>query len=397
MTAVVRKVSIALGLVTALAAFSCRRTPLDQKGARDAGRPSISDAGRGEPLQGEVRSGDPADATDAPADRPDGGVCAFDTTYNFTSTGGLGVYRDSFSLSPAATYVHYRNPEGLPGVPRSCSPAIPTCDSPAIDAADLTAALADPDVQEAFTRSLGAGTFPFYGEDQRGGDGPAWQVTRAGGGGFLMGAPCPTSSTRPCTAIPPGMTRLVQLLIAFDQQQMTDPSCAFNSLGDASVDGAPAMCFLDATYRYGYDGGRIAWRDTVILSPPTSFLLLHQPVTTMPPDMQCMPLLPMCDGPAIDLADVMAALADPEVQQVLIRSKGAATLPLYGVDPRPSDGQIFQLTTDLGGGFLVGTPCPPGPGTFCVGIPEGLARLVSVLDALERQQLADPTCASLFH
>lgn len=155
-------------------------------------------------------------------------VCAFDTSYSFTSVGGLAPYRDAFTLSPAASYTHYRVPEALPGTAMSCSPAIPTCGGGAIDAADLTAALADPDVQQAFTLSLGAGTYPFYGEDQRGGDGPAWQLTRGGGGGgFLVGAPCPATSTRPCLPIPPGMTRLVTLLSAFDQQQMADPSCAF--------------------------------------------------------------------------------------------------------------------------------------------------------------------------
>lgn len=112
----------------------------------------------------------------------------------------------------------------------------------------------------------------------------------------------------------------------------------------------------------------------------------------MPPDMQCMPVLPMCDGPAVDVADVMAALADAEVQQVLQRSLGAVTVPLYGVDPRPSDGQIFLLTTNLGGAFMVGTPCVPGSGTTCQEIPPGLARLVSVLVALDQQQLADPSC-----
>jgi hypothetical protein len=89
------------------------------------------------------------------------------------------------------------------------------------------AALTDPDVQAAFERSKGAGTIPFYGEDQRGGDGPASQITRGGGGGFLVGGPCRTNSTRPCMEIPAAMQQLVVLLWKFDQQQLSDPSCVF--------------------------------------------------------------------------------------------------------------------------------------------------------------------------
>jgi hypothetical protein len=69
-------------------------------------------------------------------------------------------------------------------------------------------------------------TLPFYGEDQRGGDGAASQITRDGGGGFLVGADCPAATTRPCTPIPPGMIRLLLLLRDLDQQQLADPSCA---------------------------------------------------------------------------------------------------------------------------------------------------------------------------
>jgi hypothetical protein len=155
------------------------------------------------------------------------------------------------------------------------------------------------------------------------------------------------------------------------------------------------VCALDSTYRYGHDGGRVAFRDTVVLAAPASFTHLRDPVATMPASLSCAPPFPICDGAAIDVADVMAALADPDVQLALLRSKGAVTLPFYGVDPRPVDGQAFQLTHDGGGGFLVGGPCPPGSSSTCMEIPAGVSRLVSVLTALDQQQLADPSCATL--
>jgi hypothetical protein len=151
--------------------------------------------------------------------------CALAATYRVTTTGGLGAFRDSTVLAPPASYVRVRKPEALPVPEMSCAPAFPGCGGPALDVADVVAALADPDVQEGFARSAGATSLPFYGEDHRAGDGPAFQITRDGGGGFLVGADCPSAPLRPCTPIPPGMIRLLLLLSDLDQQQLADPSC----------------------------------------------------------------------------------------------------------------------------------------------------------------------------
>jgi hypothetical protein len=189
----------------------------DGTGSAEATRIDVNDVAIEPPCAGDVCP-------------PCGGRCTFDAGYHFTTAGGLGAYRDAFALSPPASYVHTRSPEAVPYPEVSCAPAIPVCGGAAIDVADVMAAFADPDVRDALARSMGAGTLPFYGEDQRGGDGPAVQITRDGGGGFLVGAACPTSSTRPCMEIPPGMQRLVGVLRSFDQQQMADPSCAFPRL-----------------------------------------------------------------------------------------------------------------------------------------------------------------------
>ena len=155
------------------------------------------------------------------------GACQLDATYRFTTNGGLGAYRDATVLSPPASYVYQRKPEGLPVPERSCAPALPACGSAALDAGDVMAAFADPDVKQAFAQSLGVAPLPFYGVDYRGGDGAADQITRDGGGGFLIGGPCPAASTAPCTPIPLGLSRLVSTLRALDQQQLADPTCAF--------------------------------------------------------------------------------------------------------------------------------------------------------------------------
>ena len=156
------------------------------------------------------------------------------------------------------------------------------------------------------------------------------------------------------------------------------------------------VCSLDVSYRYGYVGGLVQSHDTVTLTPPASFNHLRSSMSTMPADMSCAPPFPSCGAAAIDVGDVMAAILDPEVQQALVTSQGAGTTPFYGVDARPSDGQAFAIERNVGGGFLVGGPCPAGASpSSCMPIPAGLSRLVSVLTALDQQQLADPSCAAL--
>jgi hypothetical protein len=158
---------------------------------------------------------------------PCGGTCTFNATYRFTTNGGNALFRDTLILAPPASYMHVRDPVTTMPASTSCAPALPVCGGAAIDASDLAAAFADPEVQDALTRSTGAATWPFYGQDQRSADAPARLLTRDGGGGFLIGAPCPAGApTSTCMPIPAGLGRLVSLLSALDQQQLADASCA---------------------------------------------------------------------------------------------------------------------------------------------------------------------------
>jgi hypothetical protein len=159
---------------------------------------------------------------------PCGATCQLDATYRFTTIGGLAAYRDATILAPPASYTHVRKPEAVMGTEMSCAPAFAACGGASVDVADVMAAVSDPDVRDAFTRSMGAATLPFYGVDDRGADGPASQITRDGGGGFLIGRPCPDAPIGSCTPIPPGLSRLLSTLVALDQQQIADPSCDFS-------------------------------------------------------------------------------------------------------------------------------------------------------------------------
>lgn len=154
-----------------------------------------------------------------------GDVCQLDAIYSFTTSGGLTLRRDTTILSPPAGFSYLRMAELGTAVVQICAADLPACGSAAIDAADVMAAFTDPDVQRAFAPTA-SGMPPFYGEDQRPADGTAFEFQRMGDGTFFVGAACPAAPAQPCTPIPPGVTRLLSLMTALNQQQLADPSCA---------------------------------------------------------------------------------------------------------------------------------------------------------------------------
>ena len=116
------------------------------------------------------------------------------------------------------TYRYERIPTGPTAEPTTCAPALPACDTPnAIDLADIKRDSADPDVQAA----LSLKTPPLYGRDLRPNDGSIFALTASTGGGFLVGAACP-ATTSSCIGIPAGIAKLVLDLRALDEQQLMD-------------------------------------------------------------------------------------------------------------------------------------------------------------------------------
>ena len=67
---------------------------------------------------------------------------------------------------------------------------------------------------------------------------------------------------------------------------------------------------------------------------------------------------------------------------------------LYGYDPRPADGTVFEINAD-GARLLVGAPCRAGMTTGCLNAPVGVQRLVDVLTALRDQELLRPACMAV--
>lgn len=157
--------------------------------------------------------------------------------------------------------------------------------------------------------------------------------------------------------------------------------------------GPSVNCVLNATYVFGQTGGHVRYEDAVTLTPPSTYQHLRRTNSGTTADISCSPSLPTChDAAALDVADVLRDIADPDVQRAL----EAATPPLYGSDPRPIDGSIFSFLRADGRGFLAGGACgSTGSGVSCIAVPAGVARLVTNLRALDLQQLNDATCAPL--
>jgi hypothetical protein len=158
-------------------------------------------------------------------------------------------------------------------------------------------------------------------------------------------------------------------------------------------EGAP--CDLDAGYAYAFEGGLAPWYDRTELTPPAAYTLLrsYNPQVQARPSVSCKPPVPRCWAGVDDVvttADVARALAAPDVVQAFAQP----TMLVHGYDERANDGAALVLRRADGRGFIVGAPC--GEGRPCARpLTAGLAALRSLLQRLDRQQLAEPACQAL--
>lgn len=154
-------------------------------------------------------------------------------------------------------------------------------------------------------------------------------------------------------------------------------------------DGGSTTCTLSSRFQYGDVGGLRIHQDSVIVSPPAQYEYRRSPAAGDGVAIACSPPFPTCDDPSlIDLADLLDAVAHPDVQQAL----AMPAPPFYGRDTRPADGTAFVFLRADGRGFLVGSACRAAD---CPPIPPGIAKLAALLQMLDRQQLAAPSCAAL--
>jgi hypothetical protein len=159
------------------------------------------------------------------------------------------------------------------------------------------------------------------------------------------------------------------------------------SSGAGGTDPSDCSTCVTSVFSWGYSGGNVRYTDLSALSPCGTYT--HGRMSSDPSvePIQCQNALP-CDGASVITAgDVAKAIADADVQKAIMQPI------LYGTDPRPSDGAVYQFRF-LYNTVEVGEPCNGQAG--CKEIPAGVQTFVDLLKALDTQQLATAPCDASF-
>ena len=169
----------------------------------------------------------------------------------------------------------------------------------------------------------------------------------------------------------------------------TDASSADSTspTGEASAptDAACADCFASVV-SWGADGGNARFVDRSTLQICRAYRR-DRSSGGADAGVGCVTELAACNAAPIAIGDVERALANPDVTAAL-----SGSVPLYGSDPRPVDGAVFAITVN-GKQLLIGDDCGAA-GTGCVAVPAGVGALVTLLKALDAQEIAKPACAA---
>jgi hypothetical protein len=157
-------------------------------------------------------------------------------------------------------------------------------------------------------------------------------------------------------------------------------------------DGGPSSCAFDDSYFFGVEGGLAPFRDQASLVPPGTYLR-QRDFGASQPAVSCMVPVPVCGtADQVDIGEMNEALGQADVRTLLTPGKST----VFGVDPRPYDGQAWVVRKGAdrqGGEIVVGAPCSGGAG--CTEPPPNVRTLRARFEALEAQALANPACAGL--
>lgn len=183
-----------------------------------------------------------------------------------------------------------------------------------------------------------------------------------------------------------------------DASDSGTPGTDASPLGDAGsvIDAADGSSPIDAniactdcvtgTLSWGDNGGLVAFRDESSLATCRDFQRKRS-VVSDGGSFTCTTQLGACDAGPVAIGDVERALAHPDV----VAAFAAATTPVFGVDSRPFDGTVFEITRN-GKSIDVGSDCGVSSAPACVPIPPGVAALAAALQALDAQELAKSAC-----
>jgi hypothetical protein len=149
-------------------------------------------------------------------------------------------------------------------------------------------------------------------------------------------------------------------------------------------------CALDEHYEYRYFGDPVNGAGFYFshLVPTRTFT---RRLSSFIRQDECSTEISACDSPELDVGDVMAALAAPEVVKVFDETKTEGLVRLR-IDGPHSEG--WNLKRGQAGVIFVGAAAC-GNAVACRDAPRALRTLLDLLRKLELQELAKPACSEL--
>lgn len=135
------------------------------------------------------------------------------------NNGGFVAFTERSSLDACNAYQHERRSVGGGGAPSAqCKRALPCMGSGLHGIADVLTAIEHADVRAALAKKQ-----VLFGVDTRPVDGQVFEIV-VGSSKIEVGMPCSAGATG-CSAIPPGVSTLAQLLRAVDEEQLNLEPC----------------------------------------------------------------------------------------------------------------------------------------------------------------------------
>jgi hypothetical protein len=160
--------------------------------------------------------------------------------------------------------------------------------------------------------------------------------------------------------------------------------------GDDDAGVPPCAPCMESSVSWGDIGGLVLFSERSTLGACNVFQHTRSPAGhgtgTM---LACERSLPCMGSGLHGVSDISLALQNADVQAAL--AKGHV---LFGSDPRPDDGSVFEIVARDGTSIAVGDACSGS--ASCTAIPAGVNALANLLRAIDSEQLSLDPCRSMF-
>jgi hypothetical protein len=159
--------------------------------------------------------------------------------------------------------------------------------------------------------------------------------------------------------------------------------------GDDAGTPACAPC-IDGNVSWGNIGGLVAFSERGTIEACNTYQHTRSSAGgSATPMLHCQRRLPCMGSGLHGVSDVLQALQNADVQA----AAGKGTV-LFGSDPRPVDGTVFEIVLAPNTTIEVGGACASS--ASCTAIPAGITALAGLLRAIDDEQLHLDPCRTMF-